>query len=296
MEELGIRKTFVLSDGREVVYRTSFKQKQAPDGAPLIVFNNGLVCGNAWWYFTIKLFDSMKIPYLLHEYRGHFDGNFVEDQKKVNFKQFSCDLEEILEEIQAKKIVLVGHSMGVNVTLDHVFSHPERVLGMALISGTPIAPGEHLFNFKYAKHLLPLLFYSHPLKDRIIGNIWKTSHLNPIALKLVHNLGTDPERVPKKIIKWYMQDLCKVDYQLFVQLIKQMENFNVVKELRTLDIPALVVGGTKDPLCPLHLQEMLHDNLKHSEFLVIPGSRHVPQIDNPELVNGHILALLKKVS
>jgi len=41
---------------------------------------------------------------------------------------------------------------------------------------------------------------------------------------------------------------------------------------------------------------MLHDNLKHSEFLVIPGSRHVPQIDNPELVNGHILALLKKVS
>ncbi|MBI2519261.1 MAG: alpha/beta hydrolase [Bdellovibrio sp.] len=296
MEELGIKKTMGLSDGREVVYRTSFKENSPPQGTPLIVLNNGLVCGNAWWYYTIKLFDSIGVPYLMHEYRGHFDGNYVKDKKKVNLQQFSHDLEEILDGIDADKVIMVGHSMGVNVTLHYLISHPQRVLAMALISGTPIAPGDYLFNFKYAKRLLPLLFIDNPLKDLICNQLWKTSHFNPVALKLVHVLGTDPERVPAKIIKWYMKDLASIDFRVFVQLVREMEDFNVLQELQSINIPSLVIGGTKDPLCPLPLQKMLHENLKGSEFLVIPGSRHVPQIDNPELVNGRILSLLKRVS
>ncbi len=296
MEELGIRKSMRLSDGREIFYRTSFKENRPPRETPLIVLNNGLVCGNAWWYYTIKLFDSIGIPYLMHEYRGHFDGNYLKDKKKINFQQFANDLEEILDAIDAEKVVMVGHSMGVNVTLHYLFSRPEKVLAVALISGTPIAPGEHLFNFKYAKHLLPLLFIDNPVKNLIFNQLWQTSHYNPLALKLVHVLGTDPERVPAKIIKWYMKDLASIDFRVFVQLVREMENFNVVKDLQKINIPSLVVGGTKDPLCPLPLQKMLHENLKGSEFLIIPGSRHVPQIDNPELVNGRILSLLKKVS
>ncbi len=296
MEELGIKKTLTLSDGREIVYRTSFTDIRPPKGAPLIVFNNGLVCGNAWWYYTIKLFDSMGIHYLMHEYRGHFDGKFQEDKAKVNLQQFSHDLAEILDQIGADKVVMVGHSMGCNVTLNYVLARPEKVLAMALISGTPKAPGEHLFNFKYAHNLLPFLYFDNPIKNVICNKLWKSSPYNALALNLVHRLGTDWERVPYKIIKWYMKDLASIDFQLFVQLIQQMENYNVLEELHKVKIPSLVVGGSKDPMCPLILQKMLHENLKGSEFLVLPQSKHVPQIDNPELVNGRILAMVKRVS
>jgi pimeloyl-ACP methyl ester carboxylesterase len=46
--------------------------------------------------------------------------------------------------------------------------------------------------------------------------------------------------------------------------------------LKLIEVPALVICGTADPLLPLRHARALHGALANSELLVVEGAGHVP--------------------
>jgi pimeloyl-ACP methyl ester carboxylesterase len=51
--------------------------------------------------------------------------------------------------------------------------------------------------------------------------------------------------------------------------------------LRRVDVPALILCGRDDTLCPVHRHELMHDLIAHSTLRIIDGAGHLPTLEQP---------------
>ena len=63
--------------------------------------------------------------------------------------------------------------------------------------------------------------------------------------------------------------------------------------LPLVDVPTLIVAGTRDGFTPLSLSEEMHSLIPHSEFLVVEGGSHAAPIEKPGLVTGKVAAFIR---
>lgn len=64
------------------------------------------------------------------------------------------------------------------------------------------------------------------------------------------------------------------------------------QRLLSLDRPALVVWGARDPYVPVRYAEQQRDTFPHAEVVVLPDSGHWPMIDDPAAVEVPVLRFL----
>ncbi|MEO0658055.1 MAG: alpha/beta fold hydrolase [Pseudomonadota bacterium] len=62
--------------------------------------------------------------------------------------------------------------------------------------------------------------------------------------------------------------------------------------LRGVTVPALVLCGQEDRLCPIERHELMHDLIPESELVVIPCAGHLPTLEQPNLTNEALQAWL----
>jgi len=72
-------------------------------------------------------------------------------------------------------------------------------------------------------------------------------------------------------------------------------NYDGKAVLDRIQVPTLIIGGDKDNVTPLAYQRTLHNNIKGSEFLVVPYGSHCTQLDMPDFVNLRIEKFLRQV-
>ncbi|MEL6240837.1 MAG: alpha/beta fold hydrolase [Pseudomonadota bacterium] len=62
--------------------------------------------------------------------------------------------------------------------------------------------------------------------------------------------------------------------------------------LRGVTVPALVLCGQEDRLCPVERHELMHDLIPESELVVIPCAGHLPTLEQPNRTNEALQAWL----
>jgi pimeloyl-ACP methyl ester carboxylesterase len=284
---------FKLSDGEQIFYTTNFKP-----GKPLknvLIFNYGLVCSNFHWSKQIDFFEELGFDILLHDYRGHYQSSGKHDISKVTFNQMALDLSELVNFLQLKDVILLGHSMGVNVCLEYSKLFPKKVQSMILISGT-IVP---VFNIMLDSHitapvrpLLSTLLKKYPSYFNIF---WTFGGWNPLVRKIVKGGGFNVDEVSDEFIEIYLNKLGELGPELFFQLLDQMQEHDALAFTHQIKTRTLVVGGNSDKVIPNFLQKLMHSKLCESELYVIHKGSHVPQVDFPDLINERMAYFLKDV-
>ncbi len=95
---------------------------------PLLVLLHGGGANAHWWdHVAPALAERFRVVAL--DFRGHGDSDFPEETR---VGAFSDDLEALLEEEGDPPVVLMGHSMGGGIALDHAARH-DRVRALVLI-------------------------------------------------------------------------------------------------------------------------------------------------------------------
>lgn len=129
---------FYTSDGIRLFYNTNFSIDEFDPKKPVIVFIYGLLCSNNHFKYQIPYFEEQGYQILLHDYRFHFASSSDGDLETCTFPNITKDLHELLSELKIKKTLFIGHSMGVNICLEHARRYPEDVSAQVLISGTVV--------------------------------------------------------------------------------------------------------------------------------------------------------------
>lgn len=90
-----------------------------PEGAPVIVLLHGGGANVHWWdHLAPAWADEHRVVAL--DFRGHGDSDYPEDRQ---VGAFNDDVDALLGHLGTERVVLVGHSMGAHVALDHASRH-----------------------------------------------------------------------------------------------------------------------------------------------------------------------------
>jgi pimeloyl-ACP methyl ester carboxylesterase len=66
--------------------------------------------------------------------------------------------------------------------------------------------------------------------------------------------------------------------------------------LRAANLPAVVIAGAEDGLVPLdHAREMA-EALPKARLVVVPGAGHLPPLETPDEVTGHLTELIAETT
>lgn len=279
------------SDGEQVFYTTNFQPGKIKKD--VIVFNYGLVCSNHHWRDQIKFFDDLGFNILLHDYRGHFQSSGQHDISQVTFERIAKDLKELLEHLELRDSILLGHSMGVNVCLEFAKNNPELIKKMILISGTIIPVHNIMMNTHLTGPLKPIIFNIIEKFPKEFEAFWKYGGWNPIVKKMIHSGGFNVDQVSNEFIEIYLNKIGQLGPELFFQLIDQMHEHDIIAFIHNIKTHTLVIGGNKDKVIPNFLQKLMHSKLKNSELYTIHGGSHVPQVDFPDMTNERILHFIQ---
>ncbi|MDD5584760.1 MAG: alpha/beta hydrolase [Candidatus Omnitrophica bacterium] len=98
-----------------------------PAADPTVVFVHGWSCDSRYWYNQIPYF-SKKFRVITIDLAGHGNSGF--GRKVYTTEAFGQDVAAVLRQLDVKKAILVGHSMGGEVILYAAKIAPERVIGL----------------------------------------------------------------------------------------------------------------------------------------------------------------------
>jgi non-heme chloroperoxidase len=279
---------FKTQDREQIFYSTNFPVDFKTKHENVLVFNYGLVCSNHHWKYQLEWFDKQGYKILFHDYRGHFQSSGREELEKITFKQIAQDTDELLTHLGLDNVYYIGHSMGVNITLELARLYPARIKGMVLISGTTLPVKGVMFDTNLMEYIIPVAEEGLKRYREIFDVVWKTQAMNPMAVKLIHSQGFNEKKVSRDFIEIYMNRLSQLGPDLFMQLFGEMQKHDILGDLGTMNMPSLVIGGDKDNVIPYHLQLLLHQTLRNSELYLVKEGSHVPQVDFPEFINERI--------
>lgn len=270
----------------------NFDQEKLTSDKPVLVFNYGLVCNVEHWKHQLEYFDKLGFPIVFHDYRFHFKSGSTGTIRDCRFDFMVQDIEELCDHLNLNSVVMLGHSMGVNICLEFAYQLPSRCQALVLISGTVLPPQGIMFETNYMEFISPIL---QTLLERFptpFQMIWKTGYQNPLATYLTHKGGFNVEKTPVEFVKTYLQRIGELKPELFFQLLEEMRNHKIINVLEEIKCPCLVMGGDKDSVIPFFLQETLESKLPNSDLYMIKDGSHVPQVDFPDSTNERILAFL----
>lgn len=275
-------------DGTKLFYSIEGK------GIPL-VFCYGLVCSSLHWTYQIDYFQE-NYQAIWFDYRGHQNSETPQDMKSLTLQNIARDLGVVLDELNIKEAVFLGHSMGVNTVLEFYRQQPHRVRGMVLANGTPKAPLETLFSSNVFQAAFKGLKTLHKKSPKLVELFWKLQKGNPIARSVIGLGGFNPHLTPWEDIQLYVDQVAEMDPSILIHLIENYDNYDATAWLHTVRVPALIIAGENDRVTPLEQQELLHQLIPGSQLEVIRHGSHCPQMDLPDLVNVKIEKFLAKLN
>jgi pimeloyl-ACP methyl ester carboxylesterase len=283
---------FKTEDNEQIFYLKNFLELDPKKS--VLVFNYGLVCSNHHWKYQVEYFDQRGYQILLHDYRGHFQSSGSHDVSKITFTQLAKDIQSLCHYLGINKAHMLGHSMGVNITLQMAKDFPSLVQSMVLISGTFMAVNDVMFDSNIMEFITPFCVAGLEKYPQILRKIWTSSGTNPIVKHIIHSTGFNKAKVSSEFIEIYLNRVGQLGPEVFFQLFNEMTKQNIASSLERMNIPSLIIGGHKDNVIPNHLQRTLASLLPDSETYFLTTGSHVPQADFPELINERIELFLNR--
>lgn len=258
---------------------------------PTVVLCDGIGCdGYVWRYLRPALARSYRVVHW--HYRGHGRSGAPRDPTRIAIADLADDLAEVLTDAGVDRAAVFGHSMGVQVSLETYRRHPERVVGLGLVCG---APGRPLSTFKGSDRLERLLPVIRAIVRRTPGIGLVTRALVPTRLSyaIATQLEVNGVLLEARDFMPYLEHLGHIDLRFFTDLMAEAGRHDATELLPRIDVPTLIVAGTRDGFTPASLSRAMHEAIPGSTLLLIEPGSHTAPLERPHLVEATTLPWLR---
>ncbi|HEY6998504.1 MAG TPA: alpha/beta hydrolase [Candidatus Binatia bacterium] len=250
-------------------------------GRPFVFFSETACDGEIWKRYQIPEFSKDHLV-ITHDYRG--TGKSSKPSIDYTTRMFCDDAAAVLEELQIRDAVVLGHSMGGRVAQLLALEYPERVGQLILASTGAAFPGAMG---------LPLTM----IKEMIEWGYPKYVREHTVQVGFTDEfIGTHPDRV-EEFFRTRLANLCPVEFYLRHVLARQSHDTR--DRLKDIRVPTLVIVGEQegDPnIATSHRasSEMLAKAVPGAQFVVLPGQKHNYFASAPEAVHRIIRDFLSE--
>jgi pimeloyl-ACP methyl ester carboxylesterase len=195
-----------------------------------------------------------------------------------------------LERMGIEQAVVVGHSWGSMVALALALDHPRLVQGLVLVSG-----------YYFPTPRTDVAFFAPPAIP-VIGDVLRCT-IAPLIGQLIKNSVIRkvfaPQRVPRRFSAEFPTALSLRPGQIRASLgeLALMVPSAAANAPRYMDlsIPVTIMAGTADRISDPHRQSArLHETIRHSHLILLPGVGHMVHHVAPDEVVDAIEAVGKR--
>jgi pimeloyl-ACP methyl ester carboxylesterase len=233
-------------------------------GPPILLITGFSASMNNW---PPTLISNLSKHHTVYIFDNRGIGNTTLGYKNFTIDQFTLDTLGLMNALNISKADIIGFSMGGFIAQDIALTNPlkiNKLVMYATVCGGPESTPLHenltkiTLNFKNAtefyRGLVPLIF-----PKELIGN--NKSVIDNIAEKFPVNTSMDTIRNQySAVYSWYYKGVCN--------------------QLGKIDIPTLIIVGTKDILTPPVNSLMMTEKIPDSWFIRIQGGGHAVMAQN----------------
>lgn len=195
-----------------------------------------------------------------------------------------------MDALEISHATLVGNSMGAGLAIAMTLEHPARVAKLVLIGGLPQQIMQKLTSPSIRRALetrAPAWLIS--LGNRLFGGLMTESVLREI----VHDQALLTPAVVERANRNRRRPGL-IGPLLAAQDALPLWESGFALRIVTVTHPTLVIWGEEDRVFPIAVGEELHRTISESQFVRIPHAGHLPQWEQPGLVNRSLIAYIQQ--
>jgi pimeloyl-ACP methyl ester carboxylesterase len=223
------------------------------------------------------------------DYRGLFRSGPSADPLDLGVETQARDLVAVMDAMGIESAVHVGWSMGVQVALELCRQAPQRVDGLVLIGGSSGKPFDTIVGGgPWAGLVRPTIDRLQSM-EAILGPL--ASKAVPVVSQLLQLLkltGIVNHNADDEVLRDVVEDWVGLDFHCYWETFKALGNHDASSVLPSIDVPTLVMVGDRDLFTPVAVSQVMHEQVKDSELLVIRQGTHYVPIEFPDLINLRI--------
>ena len=273
-------------DGLPIYYEVRGK------GKPLVLCY-GVACLMNHWRHQMSYF-SENYQVITFDYRGHHGTGIPENRENLTFDALAQDIKSICDSLGISGASFFTHSFGAQVVVRTYDMFPDLFSSIVFINGFTKNPISKMFVGDWAEIAFQLFKQGYGTIPETLRYTWKNLIYSRPAMQLSALAGGfNLSLTSFKDIEVYARGVASMDLDVFIRFFEQMMAYDGTPVLERISVPSLIIAGEKDNVTPKNLQEMIHQKIKGSQFLLVPMGSHCTQLDLPDLVNLRIEKFLK---
>jgi pimeloyl-ACP methyl ester carboxylesterase len=254
------------------------------DGPPIILTHGWGANSTEWDYLKKELASDFRL--IVWDLPG-LGRSTRPTNRDYSIENLSRDLEAVLELAGDRPAILLGHSIGGMITLTFCRLFPQallaRVRAIALVQTTYTNPVRTtnmavLFTALERPFLVPLLHLTIWLSPLLWLSNWM-SYLNGSALLSTKSsgfAGTETWEELNFVTRFQLQ----ASPAVLARGMFGMLRYDATAALKTINVPALVVAGNKDPVCTPQASERMQREIPGARVAQLAPARHMGLIEH----------------
>jgi 2-hydroxy-6-oxonona-2,4-dienedioate hydrolase len=235
---------------------TLVSRHQSPSSAPALVLVHGLSVSSRYMMPT-----AIRLIPWYHVYILDFPG-FGKSPKAshvLNITESSETLAAWMQAVSLPSATLLGNSLGCQIIVQLALKYPERIERAILVSPT----------------MDPRARTIHQLAGRLL---------------------VDLSREPPSFLPVLVRDFLAAGVTRTLRALQYALDDPIEEYLPHIDVPTLVVRGSRDPLVSQEWAEKVNQLLPNSQLAVIEGAAHAVNFNAPEQLVSLIRSFTMNIS
>ncbi len=261
----------VRANGIDIHYRID-----GPDDAPLVTLSHSLCANLAMWDSQVETL-STRFKVLRYDTRGH--GSSEAPPGPYSLPMLADDVAALLEALGEQKTHFVGLSMGGMIGQQLALEHASLIDHLVLCDTASGRGGQ----------------------DQAA---WRSTWEARIEIARVQGLAAGADGI---IDRWFSPGfvakeastvgavrtmICETPLEGFCGCCHALAGLDFTERLPAIEAPTLIIVGEDDPGTPVAASQLMHEKISGSELVVLPGARHLSNIEAADGFNAALQAFL----
>ena len=273
--------TVTARDGAQIFYKAWGDKNAQP-----VVFHHGWPLSGDEWDSQVLFFLSHGYRAIAPDRRGH--GRSSQTDTGNEMDTYASDVAELVKALDLKNAIHVGHSTGGGEVAHYVArAQPGRVAKAVLIGAVPP------IMLKTASNPggLPLEVFDG-FRAALSAN--RSQFFIDVPAGPFYGFNRRGANISQGLIdNWWRQGMmggAKAQYEC----IKAFSETDFTEDLKTIDVPVLIMHGEDDQVVPIDDSAKLAIKLvKKGTLKTYPGLSHGMAATHPERINADLLAFVR---
>ena len=265
-------------DGTEIYYKDWGK-------GPVVTFSHGWPLSADAWDGQMLFLVQNGFRTIAHDRRGH--GRSSQASSGNDMDSYADDLAAVIETLDLKDAVLVGHSTGGGEVARYIGRHgTKRVAKAVLIAAVPPIMVKSAVNPEGLSMDVFDNMRSGLMKDR-------SQFYKDLAIQF-YGANRPGAKVSQGMLDQFWLWSMQAGLQNAYESIKAFSETDFTEDLKKIDVPTLVIHGEDDQIVPVKDSAMKSTRLiKGAKEIYYPGAPHGITATHHDQVNAELLAFLR---